>query len=135
MTEAKRKRYTREFKQDAVALVACERYTIAEAPAVSRPTRTCRGWKREIETDGTQAFRGLGVRAARPRICIDSERRTGDSGSGAAFKKSDGLLREPKIVGFAFMKDHSEQLPRANDGRGVAGLGIRLLRLAHTASL
>ncbi len=31
MTEAKRKRYTREFKQDAVALVACERYTIAAA--------------------------------------------------------------------------------------------------------
>ncbi len=43
MTEAKRKRYTREFKQDAVALVACERCTIAEAARRLGSMRTCWG--------------------------------------------------------------------------------------------
>jgi transposase-like protein len=86
MTKAKRECYTREFKQDAVALVAGKRCTIAEAARGLGVSENMLGrGKCETETDGTQASRGLGVRTARPRICIDSGRRTGDSGSSATF--------------------------------------------------
>ena len=49
MTQAKRKRYTKEFKQDAVTLVAREQYTIAEAARRLGVNENMLGrWKREF---------------------------------------------------------------------------------------
>lgn len=63
MSKSKRKRYTPEFKQDAVALVNREGYTIAEAARRLDVNENMLGrWKRELSTDGAEAFRGHGVR-------------------------------------------------------------------------
>jgi transposase len=63
MSEPKRKRYTREFKQDAVSLVTREGYTIAEAARRLDVNENMLGrWKRELAVDGQEAFRGHGVR-------------------------------------------------------------------------
>jgi transposase len=63
MSGSKRKRYTQEFKQDAVALVNREGYTIAEAARRLDVNENMLGrWKRERSTDGPEAFRGHGVR-------------------------------------------------------------------------
>ncbi len=63
MSGSKRKRYTQEFKQDAVALVNREGYTIAEAARRLDVNENMLGrWKRELSTDGPEAFRSHGVR-------------------------------------------------------------------------
>ena len=64
MTEPKRKRYTPEFKQDAVVLVTREGYTLAEAAHRLGVNENMLGrWKRELATHDHAAFRGHGVRA------------------------------------------------------------------------
>lgn len=61
MTQAKRKRYTKEFKQDAVTLVVREQYTIAEAARRLGVNENMLGrWKREFEEQGAVAFPGQG---------------------------------------------------------------------------
>ena len=61
MTQAKRKRYTKEFKQDAVTLVAREQYTIAEAARRLGVNENMLGrWKRKSEEQGAVAFPGQG---------------------------------------------------------------------------
>lgn len=61
MTQAKRKRYTKEFKQDAVTLVAREQYSIAEAARRLGVNENMLGrWKREFEEQGAVAFPGQG---------------------------------------------------------------------------
>jgi transposase len=61
MTQAKRKRYTKEFKQDAVTLVAREQYTIAEAARRLGVNENMLGrWKREFGEHGAVAFPGQG---------------------------------------------------------------------------
>lgn len=61
MTETKRKRYTKEFKQDAVTLVAREQYTIAEAARRLGVNENMLGrWKREFVEQGAVAFPGQG---------------------------------------------------------------------------
>ena len=61
MTQVKRKRYTKEFKQDAVALVAREQYTIAEAARRLGVNENMLGrWKREFVEQGAVAFPGQG---------------------------------------------------------------------------
>ena len=61
MTQEKRKRYTKEFKQDAVTLVAREQYTIAEAARRLGVNENMLGrWKREFEEQGAVAFPGQG---------------------------------------------------------------------------
>jgi transposase len=64
MTQAKRKRYTKEFKQDAVTLVAREQYTIAEAARRLGVNENMLGrWKREFGEHGAVAFPGQGRQA------------------------------------------------------------------------
>ena len=61
MSQAKRKRYTKEFKQDAVTLVAREQYTIAEAARrLGVNENMLRRWKREFVEQGAVAFPGQG---------------------------------------------------------------------------
>ena len=61
MTQAKRKRYTKEFKQDAVTLVVREQYTIAEAARRLGVNENMLGrWKREFAEQGAVAFPGQG---------------------------------------------------------------------------
>jgi transposase len=56
-----RKRYTREFKQDAVRLVTEQGYTRAEAARNLglNANMLCR-WVQELEADEAEAFRGNG---------------------------------------------------------------------------
>ncbi len=86
MTEVKRKRYTREFKRDAVTLVACEKHTIAAAARRLGVNENMQGAGRARLKPMARRFSvALGRAPARPRICIDSGRRTGDLGSSATF--------------------------------------------------
>ena len=56
-----RKRYTREFKQDAVRLVTKEGYNLAEAARNLGIDRRMLGrWVKEFEQDESEAFRGNG---------------------------------------------------------------------------
>lgn len=51
-TEKKRRRFTPEFKKDAVALVAEQGYTIAKASrAVDTSENNLRSWKKEPEQE------------------------------------------------------------------------------------
>ncbi len=56
-----RKRYTREFKQDAVRLVTKQGYNLAEAARNLGIDRRMLGrWVKEFEQDESEAFRGNG---------------------------------------------------------------------------
>ena len=58
---SKRKRYTREFKLDAVHIASQEGVSIAQvAREVGINPGSLRRWKREFEADGTLAFPGQG---------------------------------------------------------------------------
>ena len=61
MTEAKRQKYTKEFKQDAVRLVTEQGYTIARAARNLGVNDNLIGrWKREFDAQGAVAFPGQG---------------------------------------------------------------------------
>jgi transposase len=57
----KRKKYSKEFKLDAIALVQDQNYNIAEAARKLGLTAQMLGrWIKEAEGDEGQAFRGSG---------------------------------------------------------------------------
>ena len=61
--EITRRQFSKEFKQEAVRLLNDERYTapeVAEKLGV-KPNQLYR-WRRELESDGDEAFRGNGKR-------------------------------------------------------------------------
>lgn len=61
MTEAKRQKYTKEFKQDAVRLATEPGYTIAKAARNLGINDNLIGrWKREADAQGAVAFPGQG---------------------------------------------------------------------------
>ena len=61
MTEAKRQKYTKELKQDAVRLVTEQGYTIAKAARNLGINDNLIGrWKREFDAQGAVAFPGQG---------------------------------------------------------------------------
>ena len=61
MLSEKRKNYTKEFKIDAVKLVTAQAYNVMEAARnLGVHHSTLRRWKRELESDGTDAFPGKG---------------------------------------------------------------------------
>ena len=61
MTEAKRQKYTKELKQDAVRLVTEQGYTIAKAARNLGINDNLIGrWKREFDAQGATAFPGQG---------------------------------------------------------------------------
>jgi len=56
-----RKTYTKEFKLDAISLVAEQNYKISEAArSLGISANMLRRWIKEQENDGSQAFRGNG---------------------------------------------------------------------------
>ena len=58
-----RKKYTREFKRDAVGLVTEQGYTKAEAARnLGIDSRMLGRWVRELQSDEAEAFRGNGKR-------------------------------------------------------------------------
>ena len=61
MVEVRRKRYTREFKRDAVRLVTDQGRTIAEAAhRLSVNANMLGRWKHESTKYGSRAFTGKG---------------------------------------------------------------------------
>jgi len=59
--EKKRKHYSKQFKIDAVKLVTEQRYKESEAARnLGIHHSSLRRWKKELETDGNQAFPGKG---------------------------------------------------------------------------
>jgi len=61
----KRKKYTREFKQDAVRLVTEQGYNQSEAARNLGIDRGMLGrWAKEFQEDESEAFRGNGKRTA-----------------------------------------------------------------------
>jgi transposase len=57
----KRKHYSKQFKIDAVKLVAEQGYKVSEAARnLGIHHSSLRRWKKQLETDGNQAFPGKG---------------------------------------------------------------------------
>ena len=57
----KRKYYSKQFKIDAVKLVTEQGYKVSEAARnLGIHHSSLRGWKKQLETDGNQAFPGKG---------------------------------------------------------------------------
>jgi len=57
----KRKNYPKQFKNDAVKLVTEQGYKVSEAARnLGIHHRSLRRWKRQLESDGKQAFSGTG---------------------------------------------------------------------------
>ena len=57
----KRKHYSRQFKTDAVKLVTEQDFNVSEAARnLGIHHSSLRRWKRELESDGNQAFPGKG---------------------------------------------------------------------------
>lgn len=58
---AKRKRYTQEFKQEAVRLARCSSDSVSRtARDLGLNPNMLNRWCRELEADGAKAFRGQG---------------------------------------------------------------------------
>lgn len=58
----KRRKFTKEFKQEALSLISEGRYSVAEAAErLGVGSNVLYKWRREQATGGTQAFRGNGV--------------------------------------------------------------------------
>jgi transposase len=61
LTDRKRKRYTKEFKKEAVELVTNQGYTIAEAArSLGIPRGMLGQWRRNLVKDQQNAFPGSG---------------------------------------------------------------------------
>ncbi len=61
----KRKRYSKQFKIDAVKLVTEQGYRVSEAARnLEIHHSSLRRWKKQLETDGNQAFPGKGHMAS-----------------------------------------------------------------------
>jgi transposase len=57
----KRKHYSKQFKNDAVKLVTEQGYKVSEAARnLGIHHSSLRRWKKQLETDGNQAFPGKG---------------------------------------------------------------------------
>ncbi len=57
----KRKHYSKQFKNDAVKLVTEQGYKVSEAARnLGIHHSSLRRWKKQLETDGNQAFSGKG---------------------------------------------------------------------------
>jgi len=57
----KRKHYSKQFKVDAVKLVTEQGYNVSEAARnLGIHHSSLRGWKKQLETNGKQAFPGKG---------------------------------------------------------------------------
>ena len=57
----KRKHYSKQFKVDAVKLVTEQGYNVSKAARnLGIHYSSLRGWKRQLETNGNQAFPGKG---------------------------------------------------------------------------
>lgn len=91
-----RKRYTREFKQDAVRLVTEHGYTLAEAGRNLGINANLLGrWIREFETDESEVFRGNGKRTAEQEELRRLREKNPPTEAGARHSdKGGGLLRE-----------------------------------------
>ncbi len=58
---SKRKKYSKQFKNDAVNLITKEGYKVSEAARnLGIHHATLRRWKKELETEGNCAFPGKG---------------------------------------------------------------------------
>ena len=61
----KRKRYSKQFKIDAVKLVTEQGYRVSEAARnLEIHHSSLRRWRKQLETDGNQAFPGKGHMAS-----------------------------------------------------------------------
>jgi transposase len=90
MAEKKRERrkYTKEFKSEAVRLLADERYSTAEvAEKLGVKAEQLYRWRREQEKDGEEAFRGNGKRTALEQKVWELEREVRDLRSERDFLK------------------------------------------------
>jgi len=113
---ATRKKYTREFKQDAVRLVTEQGYNPSEA---SRNLGIDRGmlgrWVKEFREDEREAFRGNGT------LRSDGEELRRLKLEREILGKGGSLLRERVELRFQFIAQDKEGLPGDNavpdDGR------------------
>ena len=106
-----RRKFTKEFKQEALRLLSDERYT---APEVAEKLGVGVGllyrWRRQQEESGADAFsgqrqahgagtEGLGARAGEPRA---------EGGAGLS-KKNGFVFREGKVTRYSVIRAHEKQ--------------------------
>ena len=108
-----RKKYSREFKLDAIHLVREQGYTQAEAGRSLGINPNMLGrWIAEHEAHAGQAFRGNGKlnpeQAKLRRLREENRRLKMDKD---ILKKSDGLLREKNKVKYVFITRHKKTWP------------------------
>ena len=73
--ETTRRKFTKEFKQEAVRLLADERYSTAEvAEKLGVDAQQLYRWRRELEQVGGEAFRGNGNRTQLEQKVWDLEK-------------------------------------------------------------
>ncbi|MGO2332099.1 MAG: IS3 family transposase [Pseudoalteromonas nigrifaciens] len=111
----KRKKYSKEFKLDAIALVVEQNYSQAEASRNLGVNPNMLGrWIKEAENDDGQAFRGNGnltpeqeeIRELKAQVKrLEMER--------GNIKKSDGLLCQRNEVKYSFITQYKKTWPVA----------------------
>jgi len=109
----KRKRYSKQFKIDAVKLVTEQGYKVTEAARnLEIHHSSLRRWKKQLETDGNQAFPGKGhmsseneelyrLRRENKRLRMERE----------ILKKANGLLCKRVELRFDFIRQQQKAYP------------------------
>ena len=112
--KATRKRYTKEFKLEAVRQLAAGTRLTDVARALGVNATVVRRWQAQVAVDPATAFPGNGRAPAGGGGAPAAAARGGAAAGGARFpKKSSGVLREGRQVRFAALRTIASVLPLA----------------------
>ncbi len=113
MSKQIRKKYSNEFKHEAIGLLVDQGYSKAEiGRSLGINPDLIRRWQREFEVDGSHAFPGQGklpLDQQRIRNLENENRRLRDGERHP--KKGDGLLCARKVMRYPLIDTHKKTWP------------------------